>query len=64
MTRPDTTTYRYTSPRFAQDMRSLARLQRHDARVRWIRGLMTEILIKAVAPAVAFGLIVGLTHTR
>ena len=55
-------TYRYTSPQFAQDCRSLRRLRRRDDRMRAIRRVLMETLVKAVVPSVAFAVIVATLH--
>lgn len=55
-------TYRYTSPQFAQDCRSLQRLRRRDDRMRAIRRVLMETLVKAVVPSVTFAVIVATLH--
>lgn len=62
--RPLATPESYNAAQLAQDRRSLARMRRHDARVRSLRLLGVEILVKAVAPSVMFALIVVTTGIR
>jgi hypothetical protein len=58
-------TYRYTSPQFAQDVASLARLQRRDRRTAALRSFLQELglrlLVVAILPPVAAALAFALT---
>ena len=58
-------TFRYTSPQFAQDVASLARLQRRDRRAAKVKSFLQELglrlLVVAILPPIAAAAVIALT---